>query len=84
MIKRRSFILGICGLVAAPAMVRATSIMPIRTTNHLIVDPGADPSAGSVWFTIQGWDGIDLGRAGKAGQHIVPIYLPNSWRSPWL
>jgi hypothetical protein len=84
MIQRRSVIMGICGLVAAPAVVRATSIMPIRTTSHLIIDPGADPSVGSVLFTIHGWEGIDLARAKKAGQHIVPIYLPNSWRSAWL
>jgi hypothetical protein len=84
MIQRRSVIMGICGLVAAPAVVRATSIMPIRTTNRLVINPSADPSARSVLFTIHGWDGIDLGRAEQAGQHIVPIYLPNSWRSSWL
>jgi hypothetical protein len=83
MILRRSFIMGFCGLVAAPAVVRATSIMPIRTRNHLIIDP-ADPSAEPVLFTIHGWDVSDLDRTEETAQHIVSIYLPSSWRSSWL
>jgi len=82
MIQRRSFILGICGFVASSA-VRASSIMPISTANHLISEPDAASSAGSVLFTIHGWDGGDLGRDENAGQHIVPIFLSNSWRSSW-
>ena len=42
MIRRRSVLVGICGLVAAPVVVRATSIMPVNTANHLIMDPVAD------------------------------------------
>ena len=75
MIQRRSFIMGFCGLVAAPAVVRATSIMPIRTRNHLIT---ADPSAEPVLFTIHGWDVSDLDRTEETAQHIVSIYLPSS------
>lgn len=82
MIDRRRFIVAACGFVASPALVRATSIMPVRASRHITIDSIAD--AGSVLFTIHGWDGDDSSRAGKAGQIIVPIHLPNSWRSAWL
>lgn len=80
MIRRRSVILGFCGLVAAPAVVRATSIMPIKASSHLLIDPGAEASARSVLFTIYGWD-VSAGQSERSAEHIVSIYLPRSWRS---
>jgi hypothetical protein len=83
MIQRRSFIMGVCSVVATLAVVSAASIMPIRAANQRVIETGADRAAGSVVFTIHGWNGNDLATEESNGQFLVPIYLPNSWRSSW-
>ena len=78
MIERRSIIIGICGLVAAPILMRTRSNLPI------VVDPVAGPAATSTLFTIHGWSRTELGRAEAAVEHIVALHLPDSWRAAWL
>jgi hypothetical protein len=80
MIRRRSVIAGICGLVAAPPAVNPRSILPINATSRSRVNRTAAPVA----FRIHGWDQNDLSSTEKGGQHVVVIHLTNSWRSAWL
>lgn len=82
MFQRRSVIMGLGALVAAPAVVRAASILPARGTDRLIVreDQGAKDL---VSFTIYGWDNIKP----KLGVYVrnppVAIHLSQSWRASW-
>jgi hypothetical protein len=85
MIRRRSFIAGICSFVVAPSAMRALLTVPVSATSRAGVDDRtAGPDAPPVVFRIQGWDQNDLNRTEKAGQHDVVIHLTNSWRSAWL
>jgi hypothetical protein len=81
MIRRRSFVTGLCGLVSAPALVSPTSLMPVKVVRPLVGVPLDAPNSPTVVFTIQGWD---LDRFSLAPKHVVSIYLSNSWRSSWL
>lgn len=84
MIRRRSVIAGICGLVAAPTAVKPLSIIPISATSRSDVNRPAPLGAAPTAFRIHGWDQDDLSRTEKGGQHVVVIHLTNSWRSAWL
>ena len=55
MIKRRSIIICLGGFVAAPAVVRAASIMSVKGIDRLIVRKHQDMKD-VVLFTIYGWD----------------------------
>jgi hypothetical protein len=59
MIQRRSIIIGLGGLVAAPAVVRATSIMSVKGIGRLIFPEDQDVKD-VVLFTIYGWDRSEL------------------------
>jgi hypothetical protein len=73
MIDRRTLLIGVCGVIAAP--VTPATVVPARSTKRV---------ASSVSFTIHGWEPREPGRADPAGQHIVPLYLSNSWRAGWM
>ena len=52
-LSRRSFVKGLgVALLAAPAIVRATSIMPVRNRLITLPESGGDPS----WLYYMGWD----------------------------
>jgi hypothetical protein len=80
MIQRRAVIIGFCGLVAAPAVVRAASIMPVRSVRNPVSNDVVPPSAGLVAFTIHGWN---AGKESEA-ERIISFHLPSSWRAAWL
>jgi hypothetical protein len=65
MIKRRSIIICLGGFVAAPAVVRAASIMSVKEIDRLIVREHHDMKD-MVLFTIYGWE--------KSG----PVWYKNS------
>lgn len=53
---RRSFLLGAAGILAAPAIVRASSIMPVKTLAYgdgVALTSMAHPRLAGVWY----WDG---------------------------
>jgi hypothetical protein len=74
MIRRRSVMIGMCSLLAAPAVVRASSLVRLSGVMPLgaKLDTPAEPEL--MLFAISGW-----GNTGDA----IPIYLPNSWRPAW-
>jgi hypothetical protein len=84
MIKRRTVLIGTCGLIAAPALVRAASIMPVRSIGGLITAAVRESTAGAVAFRIHGWDAGHWSETEKSGQRIVSFQLTNSWRAAWL
>lgn len=76
MIGRRSFITGLVSLIAAPAIVRAGSLMPVR----VMIEPGIRYRAISVEEMIERMMGgpaisaalIDLGAFGTGVVEIIP------------
>ena len=82
MFQRRSVIVGLGALVAAPAVVRAASIMRVRGFDRLIVreDQGAKDV---VSFTIYGWDNIKPQLRLYVPNRPVAIHLSQSWRASW-
>jgi hypothetical protein len=60
MIQRRSFIIGLGGLVGAPAIVRATSIMSVKGIIQPILQSANDPGMENVLYTIYGWNSSEL------------------------
>lgn len=67
---RRRFITGLASLIAAPAIVRASSLMPVRV---LPVDPGT-------WMTMDPWP-YPYGRS--TGLLMMEYYkglVPADWR----
>jgi len=83
MIRRRSFIAGICSLFAAPSAVTALLTMLASARTRLEADLTTGPSAAPVVFRVNGWDHNDSEET-KADQQVVVIHLTNSWRSAWL
>ena len=82
MFQRRSVIMGLGALVAAPAVVRAASIMRVRGFDRLIVleDQGANDV---VSFTIYGWDNTKPQSELYVRNPPVAIHLSQSWRASW-
>jgi hypothetical protein len=88
MIPRRSIIVGLGGLIASPAVVRAASIMSVKGLDRLTFMDDQnlkDP----ILFTIYGWDkrepvwdtnGISSGARRDAP---IAIYLSQSWQASW-
>ena len=83
MIRRRTVLLGACGLVAAPALVQATSIMPVRPIRGPITATEPKPT-GCVTFRIHGWDSNPWSETEKSSQRVVSFQLTTSWRAAWL
>lgn len=83
MIGRRSVLAGMCGLVAAPALVRAASIMPVKVVRTIAGDDLAIQVLRPVVFAIQGWS-PRRSQAEMTRQPLVSIYLTNSWQASWL
>lgn len=91
MISRRLVLGGLGGLVMAPAIVRASSIMRIKTRCAL---PGwaGQPGTGLVLapcrISIQAWYGeLSSPASGHAAPDLPPhlsLHLPGSWRAAWL
>jgi hypothetical protein len=73
-IKRRSVMIGMCSLVAAPAIVRAGSLMRLSRASSFLAELDILPEPEAMLFSIHGWGG---------SQEAIPIYLPNSWRPAW-
>ena len=83
MIRRRTVLIGVCGLIATPALVRAASIMPVRPIRG--PDSAADPKPDrAIEFTIHGWDPSRWNESEKAVKTIVSFQLTTSWRAAWL
>ncbi len=82
MFQRRSVITGLGALVAAPAVVRAASIMPVNEFDWIIVreDQGANDV---VSFTIYGWDNTKPHSGLYDRNPPVAIHLSQSWRASW-
>jgi hypothetical protein len=74
MIRRRSVMIGMCGLVAAPAIVRASSLMRLSRASPFLAKLDLLPEPEAMLFSVRGWGG---------SQEAIPIYLPNSWRPAW-
>lgn len=98
MIPRRSIIVGLGGLIASPAVVRATSIMSVKGIDRLIF-PDDQDLKDTVLFTIYGWDKKELvwdtnavaDRAGTSKvasqpgrESSIAIHLTQSWQASWL
>ena len=84
MIKRRTLLIGACGLIATPALVRAASIMPVRSIDGFNPATISNPSVGALAFRIHGWDESRSSETEKCGQRIVSFQLTNSWQAAWL
>jgi hypothetical protein len=84
MIELRSVILGLCSLIAMPAVIRAASIISISSNGGLNINPVAEPAPDSVVFTIHGWNGGERSGAKSVGQRVVTFQLTSSWRTSWL
>jgi len=98
MIPRRSIIVGLGGLIASPAVVRAASIMSVKRIDRLIF-PADQDLKDTVLFTIYGWDKRELVRdtnaiadrgdspkaSSEAGRNApIAIHLSQSWQASWL
>jgi hypothetical protein len=83
MIQRRSFLIGFCGLGVAPAFARASFDAPAVPAEAVVADAIVPSSAGSVVFTIHGWNEGERKDAAPADQHVV-LHLPGSWRASWM
>jgi hypothetical protein len=75
MIRRRSVIIGMCSLVAAPAIVRADSLMRLTRPTPLPAKLCLPTAPEPLLLSIRGWG---------TNEGAIPIYLPSSWRATWL
>jgi hypothetical protein len=101
MIPRRSIIigLGVVGLIASPAVVRAASIMSVKGIGCLIF-PSDQDLKDTILFTIYGWDKRELVQdtnaigiadrldSPKASSQAsrggpIAIHLSQSWQASW-
>ena len=98
MIPRRSIIVGLGGLIASPAVVRATSRMSMKGIDRLTYRDDQDLKDTAL-FTIYGWDNRELVRdtnaiadrgnspkaSSEAGRNApIAIHLSQSWQASWL
>ena len=98
-IPRRSIIVGLGGLIASPAVVRAASIMSVKGIDRLIF-PDDQDLKDTVLFTIYGWDKRELvwdtnaisiadsadcpKTSSQAGRGSpIAIHLSQSWQASW-
>lgn len=84
LIQRRALMIGLCSLVAAPAVVRAASLMAIRPPHLACDEPATLASPAALILTISGWDCADVVTESTGGARSVPIYLSNTWRAAWF
>lgn len=87
MFQRRSILMGLGAFVAAPAVVRAASIMSVRGIDRAIL-PEDQGAKDLVSFTIYGWDKLRLAEFRKSSSATfknppVAIRLSPSWRLCW-
>ena len=99
MIARRSVVLGLGGLIASPAVVRAASIMSVKSIDRLVL-PDDFGMKYPVLFTIHGWDIGELpgdpNAINSAGGAVslkgssdpgragpFAIHLSQSWQASW-
>jgi len=84
MIDRRSVMIGFCGLIAMPAVIRAAT-SSLSSNGAPNIDLVADPKVDTVVFTIHGWnEGGRREEAEAAGQCVVSFHLASTWRASWF
>lgn len=84
MIQRRTFILGFCGLFAAPTVTGGASQMPTNLKEDIFLDASTRSYTDTVAFAINGWDLGEKSEVDTIGQHVVTINLTASWQCGWL
>jgi len=87
MIPRRSIIIGLGGLIASPAVVRAASMMSVKRIERPIGCKVAEAKDRAV-FTICDWDPIEFrertpGLAKVETDFLIKIHLSQSWQVSW-
>ena len=87
MISRRSITIGLGGLIASPAVVRAASMMSVKRVELTIGHKDAEAKDRAV-FTICDWDPIESrertpGFAKVETDFLIKIHLSQSWQVSW-